>query len=54
MNAEPRKRRGRPSAHIEWPQLYTANLPITMAKKNDLLDLCKASLIPEEYQPWIM
>jgi len=51
-----RKRRGRSSSssNVQWPTLYSANQPITIEKKNDLMDLSRAGLIPEEYRPWIM
>jgi hypothetical protein len=34
------------------PPCYNAKLPITQAKKNDLLGLCKKGIIPEEYHPY--
>ncbi|CAK1588598.1 unnamed protein product [Parnassius mnemosyne] len=37
-----------PSLH----QLYNKPLPITVAKKKDLLNLCEKGVIPEEYHGW--
>ncbi|CAG5026767.1 unnamed protein product [Parnassius apollo] len=33
-------------------QLYNKTLPITVAKKKDLLKLCEKGVIPEEYHDW--
>ena len=43
--------RGRPSLTThELPRKYSGKIPISEAKKNDLLDLCKSLVIPEVYR----
>lgn len=44
-----RAQRGRPKSGDKLPMKYQNKLPISVAKKNDLLDLCKGLVIPEIY-----
>jgi len=36
----------------QMPQLYEGKLPISSAKKNDLISLCKTAVIPEEFHSY--
>ena len=47
----PTKKRGRQSEPIvgELPHLYSAKIPISEAKKEDLMSLCKDGVIPEDH-----
>ena len=41
----------------EWPDakpLYKNRIPISSAKKNDLVSLCKSGIIPEEHHAYYM
>jgi hypothetical protein len=44
--------RGRPLPVPAPPQAYTRKIPVSQAKKNDLLKLCRQLAIPEEVHPW--
>ena len=48
INAK-RAQRGRPKSEGKIPMKYKYKLPLSVAKKNDLLDLCKGLVIPEEH-----
>uniref|UniRef100_A0A915JL60 Uncharacterized protein n=1 Tax=Romanomermis culicivorax TaxID=13658 RepID=A0A915JL60_ROMCU len=48
IETETRSKRGRPSNVASWKKLYDRKLPISSAKKKDLLSLCSARLIPDE------
>lgn len=43
--------RGRPSK-TKLVQLYKTTLPISEAKKKDLVKLCNSGVIPKEYHQW--
>lgn len=51
INAK-RAQRGRPETADKIPMKYKEKLPISVAKKNDLLSLCKGYVIPEVYWPY--
>lgn len=43
------------TSELQFPpleQLYDRPLPITEAKKKDLINLCEKAVIPEEYHGW--
>ena len=42
-------RRGRPTPPKFLPRLYGGKLPVSEAKKRDLLSLCSSAVIPEEH-----
>ena len=44
-----RSSRGRPSFALKLPRKYDAKVPISIAKKKDLLELCTSHVIPEQY-----
>lgn len=46
-----KSRRGHPSKEsmCEPPKKYPGRIPISVAKKNDLISLCKSGVIPEDY-----
>lgn len=41
-----------PSTAVQLKPLYLKRLPISEAKKKDLLALCDKQIIPEEYHGW--
>lgn len=41
-----------PNMPIELNKLYSRKLPISAAKKKDLVKLCTKKVIPQEYHPW--
>lgn len=47
------KQQRRPRRQIGLKNLYTSQLPITHAKKQDLLKLCKTNLFYKEHHAWI-
>ncbi|RVE42680.1 hypothetical protein evm_012668 [Chilo suppressalis] len=46
-----------PSVNVQLPEeielLYSSQLPISIAKKKDLLNMCEKQIIPEELLAWI-
>lgn len=46
-----------PSVNVQLPEeielLYSSQLPISIAKKKDLLNMCEKQIIPEELHAWI-
>lgn len=45
--------RGRPQIEIpSLKSLYNSKIPISTAKKKDLMNLCRTEVIPEEYHGW--
>uniref|UniRef100_A0A915IF43 Uncharacterized protein n=1 Tax=Romanomermis culicivorax TaxID=13658 RepID=A0A915IF43_ROMCU len=50
-DASTQRQRGRPN--MPWKPLYDSLLPISVAKKVDLLSLCQQKLIPVEFHAWI-
>ncbi|KAL4718408.1 hypothetical protein ACJJTC_004679 [Scirpophaga incertulas] len=46
-----------PSVNVQLPEhlehLYSTQLPISLAKKKDLLNMCEKLIIPEELHAWI-
>ena len=44
--------RGRPNLPVDLPRAHQHRIPISQAKKADLIKLCKQSVIPAEVHPW--
>lgn len=48
----PKRRRDKEPHEASLNKLYSQPVPITKAKKNDLITLCEKGVIPEEYHGW--